>query len=169
MQPRRACRPLYRLALLVFGLQHPSPQMQELQSLTNELSGYKTQHLMAKNGFKRAADLVEALQGGTALAVAILGVSAAKHPSRRVAIATAALGAVSATVSGVSSTCHFAGRAAQNEDAAMYYLDGHNMGKRRLKKFMRQQDIAAYIAASAGVALFMWLRSHAPKGHTATH
>ena len=91
MQLRRACCPLYRLALPVFGLQRPSPQMQELQRLTDELAGYKTEHLTAQNGFKRAADLVEALQGGTALAVAVLGIAAAKHPSRRIAIATAAL------------------------------------------------------------------------------
>ncbi len=70
------------------------------------------------------------------MAVAVLGICAAVHPHRGLAIATTVLGAVATSLSGLSGVCNFAGRAALNDDAAMYYSEGQNMAPRRLKSFV---------------------------------
>lgn len=99
------------------------------------------EHLKAKKGFKAAANLLAALQGTGTLAVAVLGICAAVHPHRGLAIVTAVLGAVATSLSGLSGVCNFAGRAALNEDAAMYYSEGQNMALRRLKLFVRSISV----------------------------
>jgi len=123
------------LALLVLQAQAGQMQalqtqpLQELEKLASDLADNVSEHLKAEKGFKAA------------LAVAILGICAAVHPHRGLAIATAVLGAVATSLSGLSSVCNFAGRATQNEDAVMYYSEGQNTALRRLKLLIRSLNV----------------------------
>ena len=56
---------------------------------------------------------------------------------RGLGVAIAVLGAIITTLSRLSRVCNFAGKAAQNDDAVMYYSEGLYMAQRRFASFSR--------------------------------
>ena len=91
--------------------------------------------MKAKQGFLAARNLLFASQGLLSLAAAVLGAFVAFHSMRGVGLAIAVLGAVITMLSGLSGFCNFAGRAAQNDDAVMYYSAGLYTAQRRFASF----------------------------------
>ncbi|KAL0018144.1 hypothetical protein WJX77_004232 [Trebouxia sp. C0004] len=87
----------------------PLLRLPALKQLIDELADRRAQHLKAKQGFLAAENLVAALQGLGSFAAAVLGAFVAFHPLR--------------------------GRAAQNDDAVMYYSAGLYMAQRRFASF----------------------------------
>ncbi|DBA94429.1 TPA: hypothetical protein ACH3X1_002028 [Trebouxia sp. C0004] len=113
----------------------PLLRLPALKQLIDELADRRAQHLKAKQGFLAAENLVAALQGLGSFAAAVLGAFVAFHPLRGLGFAIAVLGAIITMLSGLSSVCKFAGRAAQNDDAVMYYSAGLYMAQRRFASF----------------------------------
>lgn len=77
------------------------------------------------------------MQGLESFAAAVLGVCVSFHPLRGLGLAIAVLGAIITTLSGLSRVCNFAGRAAQSDDAVMYYSDGLYTAQRLFASFSR--------------------------------
>ena len=113
----------------------PLLRLPALKQLIDELADRRTQHLKAKQGFLAAGNLLVASQGLLSLAAAVLGAFVAFHPMRGVGLAIAVLGAVITMLSGLSGFCNFAGRAALNDDAVMYYSAGLYTAQRRFASF----------------------------------
>lgn len=115
----------------------PLLRLPALKHLMDELADRRAQHLKAKQGFLAAENLVAALQGLGSLVAAVLGAFVAFHPRRVLGFAIAVLGAIITMLSGLSRVCNFAGRAAQNDDAVLYYSAGLYMANRRFASFSR--------------------------------
>ncbi len=115
----------------------PLPPLPALKQLIDELADRMAQHLKARQGFLAAGNRVAALQGLGSFATAVLGACVSFHPLRGLGVAIAVLGAIITTLSGLSRVCNFAGRAAQNDDAVMYYSEGLYMAQRRFASFSR--------------------------------
>ncbi len=82
------------------------------------------------------------------------------HPLRGLGVAIAILGAIITTLSGLSRVYNFAGRAAQSDDAVMYYSEGLYMAQRRFASFSRSNapDPDEVMQVCVDASNFFWIQ-----------